>query len=120
MNITINLSIDAAGRAEVTPLVPGEPMVGLGPCVPVGATLGHANQVAGSLPPRTMLAFGDHGEWGISLDDGCLRFHPDRLGNPGQTAHWIWREAFQEVERLGGFDGVVARLRSMASSQTRG
>lgn len=55
--------------------------------------------------------FGDDKEWAISEDDGCLRFHPHFRNSPEKMAVYIWREAFYEVEKLGGVDSVISYLR---------
>ena len=55
--------------------------------------------------------FGKCGEWAISEDDGCLRFHPQWNTNSEKTSSWIWKEAWEEVEKLGGYDKVVEMLK---------
>lgn len=57
--------------------------------------------------------FGDEQQWGVSLDDGCLRFHPNVIDSPTTTTNWIWREAWAEVEKMGGFDAMVQHLRCL-------
>jgi hypothetical protein len=57
-----------------------------------------------------ILRFGNQRQWGISVDDGCLQFHPQMGCNPEITSKWIWKEAFQFVERCGGFDRVVGSI----------
>ena len=56
--------------------------------------------------------FGENGEWAISVDDGCLRFHPQWDTDPQKTSSWIWREAFEEVLKLGGFEKAIQSLQS--------
>ena len=63
------------------------------------------------LPWRFHL-FGDEEQWALSLDDGCLRFHPN-MDEPERVSSWVWREAWQEVERMGGYDAAVQHLRAM-------
>ena len=55
--------------------------------------------------------FGEHDEWAISEDDGCLRFHPRWGSKPEIIGKWIWRQAWDEVERLGGFDETIRIIR---------
>ena len=55
--------------------------------------------------------FGEYRQWAISEDDGCLRFHPQFNSSPEKKSSWIWKEAFEEVVRLGGFDNVLHMLR---------
>jgi hypothetical protein len=55
--------------------------------------------------------FGEYKQWAISEDDGCLRFHPQYNTNPEKKSSWIWKEAFEEIERLGGFKKVIDMLR---------
>ena len=55
--------------------------------------------------------FGEHDEWAISEDDGCLRFHPQWSLNTDVVGKWIWPEAWAEVERLGGFDETIRIIR---------
>lgn len=40
--------------------------------------------------------FCDNKQWAISVDDGCLRFHPDFNGDSEKTTSWIWKEAFDD------------------------
>jgi hypothetical protein len=56
--------------------------------------------------------FGKNGEWGISVDDGCLMFHPQMNSNPSIYAKHIWKEAFEEVNKLGGFDEAIKFITS--------
>ena len=55
--------------------------------------------------------FGNHNQWAISTDDGCLRFHPQYSMHPKKCAKWIWKEAFEEVIKQGGFIKLVEELR---------
>lgn len=55
--------------------------------------------------------FGEDNQWAISEDDGCLRFHPQYSIHPEKIGKWIWKEAFAEVEKLGGFEKVIKMLR---------
>jgi len=55
--------------------------------------------------------FGDLNQWAISEDDGCLRFHPQYNTSPEKISKWIWKEAIDEVEKLGGFTETIYRLR---------
>ena len=55
--------------------------------------------------------FGQNNEWAIGEDDGCLRFYPQYNIDKKGTTKWIWREAWEEVEKLGGFKKVVKMLR---------
>ncbi len=57
------------------------------------------------------ITFGDHDEWAVSLDDGCLRFHPNYKEKPEGLATHIWREAFLFVFEQGGFDALRDKLR---------
>lgn len=59
----------------------------------------------------SVLVFGEHGQWAISEDDGCLRFHPQWTIAPEKTATHIWRDAFIELDRHGGASAVIAFLR---------
>ena len=54
--------------------------------------------------------FGKNYEWAISVDDGCLRFHPQFQTSPEKISKWIWKEAFEEVEKLGGFDAAKEEI----------
>jgi len=58
--------------------------------------------------------FGDNKQWAISVDDGCLRFHPDFKGDSQKTTSWIWKEAFEEVVKLGGFKATIEKIRTGA------
>jgi len=53
-----------------------------------------------------VIVFGPRRQWGISYEDECLMFHPQLTREPQKTSPWIWREAFEEVERRGGFEAV--------------
>ncbi len=55
--------------------------------------------------------FGNNKEWAISEDDGCLRFHPQYSIDPEKVGTWIWKEAFDEVEKQGGFEALKSKLR---------
>lgn len=55
--------------------------------------------------------FGEYKQWAISEDDGCLRFHPQFNSSPEKKSSWVWKEAFEEVVKLGGFDKVLHMLR---------
>ena len=57
--------------------------------------------------------FGEYSQWAISTDDGCLRFHPQYNDHPKKYSKWIWKEAFQEVEKNGGFVAMVKKLRNL-------
>ena len=57
-----------------------------------------------------VLIFGDNQEWAVSLDDGCLRFHPNYKDNPDTKAIYIWSEAWSFIEGQGGFSEVVRVL----------
>lgn len=57
--------------------------------------------------------FGDNNQWAISTDDGCLRFHPQYNIYPKKISKWIWKEAFEEVEKNGGFKKMVEKLRGI-------
>lgn len=53
-----------------------------------------------------VLRFGDNLQWAVSLDDGCLRFHPQYEEHPEKISSWIWREAWAFVEEMGGFQAT--------------
>ena len=55
--------------------------------------------------------FGNNDEWAISTVDGCLIFHPQFNTDPEITSTHLWREAYMEIEKLGGFDAVVRYLK---------
>lgn len=57
-----------------------------------------------------MIIFGEHKEWGISVDDGCLQFHPNILDDPKIKADHIWAEAWDEVEKHGGFKATIQKI----------
>jgi len=57
--------------------------------------------------------FGQYNQWAISLDDGCLIFHPQFEKDPSITSDHIWREAYMEIENMGGFDAVVRYLKNL-------
>lgn len=63
-------------------------------------------------PQERVLRFGDRDQWAISLDDGCLRFHPDYEEHPKQVSAWIWPEAWAFVSAQGGFEVVADQLRA--------
>ena len=54
--------------------------------------------------------FGADDQWAISLDDGCLLFHPQYSIAPEKKSTHIWQEAWAEVERLGGFEAFRDEL----------
>lgn len=54
--------------------------------------------------------FGKYGEWAISLDDGCLQLHPQWKSHPEKTAKHIWREAYEEIISMGGFEATISKL----------
>jgi len=60
---------------------------------------------------RSAILFGDISQWGITEDDGCLRFHPDMINKPDTKSTHIWKEAWEEVEKRGGYAAVVKYLR---------
>ena len=62
---------------------------------------------------KEMHKFGKYNEWGIDTDDGCLRFYPNLHQDDPKPGRWIWREAIQEVENLGGYDEAVKYLRGL-------
>lgn len=55
--------------------------------------------------------FGTDLQWAISMDDHCLLFHPQHNIDPSKTTEHVWREAYLEVEKLGGFDATINFLR---------
>lgn len=61
----------------------------------------------------TVHIFGENDQWAISVDDGCLRFHPQYNEHPEKVTTWIWKEAYNEVEILGGFDATIEKIRQM-------
>lgn len=60
-----------------------------------------------------MILFGDSGKWGVSADNGCLRFHPHVHDYPDLTTAWIWPEAWAFVESRGGFQAILDELDEM-------
>jgi len=52
------------------------------------------------------LVFGEHDQWAVTVDDGCLLFHPNYQNQPEIVSKHIWREAFLFVFEQGGFDAV--------------
>ena len=63
-------------------------------------------------PVRKVHVFGEHKQWAISIDDGCLRFHPQYNEYPDKTSSWIWKEAFEEISKHGGFDAMREKIRN--------
>jgi len=57
------------------------------------------------------IIFGDNKEWAITQDDGCLQFHPDYINKPDVKSTHIWKEAWEQVEKCGGYEAVVKYLR---------
>lgn len=55
--------------------------------------------------------FGKWDQWAISLDDGCLRFHPQFNTDPTKVSTHIWEEAWAEVNRLGGYWPTINYLK---------
>lgn len=55
--------------------------------------------------------FGKWDQWAISLDDGCLRFHPQFSTDINKVSTHIWEEAWAEVNRLGGYWPTINYLK---------
>jgi hypothetical protein len=60
---------------------------------------------------RCAILFGDNCQWAITEDDACLQFHPDMINKPDVKSTHIWKEAWEEVEKRGGYYAVVKYLR---------
>lgn len=58
--------------------------------------------------------FGNDNQWAMDTDDGCIRFYPQHSINPEIRATWIWKEALQEVEKLGGAEKAIEYLRGLS------
>ena len=57
--------------------------------------------------------FGNDNQWAIGCDDGCLQFYPQYSIDSSIRAKHIWKEAWQEVERLGGFKETIEHIRGL-------
>lgn len=55
--------------------------------------------------------FGKWDQWAISVDDGCLRFHPQFNTDYTKVSTHIWSEAWDEVSRLGGYHSTIRHLK---------
>lgn len=66
----------------------------------------------GTEPFDHMAIFGRLSEWGVSVDDGCLRFHPNIHDDPSRTSSWVWKEAWDYVEENGGYDEMIKLIRA--------
>jgi len=55
--------------------------------------------------------FGENNQWGLSVDDGCIQMHPQCNSHPEKTSSWIWEGAWKEIERLGGYDVAIERIK---------
>lgn len=53
----------------------------------------------------------DGDTWAIGEDDGCLIFFPQWNIDSSKTAKHIWKDAWYEVERLGGFEATREHIR---------
>lgn len=57
--------------------------------------------------------FGNDKQWAIGVDDGCLQFYPQYSIDKTKVSKWIWKDAYQEVEKLGGFDKTIETIRGL-------
>lgn len=60
---------------------------------------------------KPAILFGDNQQWAITQDDGCLQFHPQMNTDPKVISTHIWKEAWEQVEKFGGYDAAVKYLR---------
>lgn len=54
--------------------------------------------------------FGSDNQWALSVDDGYLLLHPQYSTDPEKISEHIWKEAFEEINKLGGFDAAISKI----------